>query len=50
VRRLQAFAKLPRDSNDFIERQWTDGESFGQRRTLDEFEHERDDACALLQP
>ena len=49
VRRLQAFGKLSRDPNDFVERQWTDGESFGQGRTLDEFEHERRDACALLQ-
>ena len=49
VRRLQAFGKLSRDPNDFVERQWTDGESFGQRRTFDEFEHERGDARALLQ-
>ena len=49
VRRLQAVGKLSRDPNDLIERQWTDGESFGQGRTLDEFEHERGDACALLQ-
>ena len=49
VRRLQAFSKLPRDPKDFVERQWTGRESLRQGRTFDEFEHERDDACALLQ-
>ena len=49
VRRLQALGKLSRDPNDLIERQWTDCESFGERRAFDEFEHERRDACALLQ-
>src|SRR5262249_27790886 len=49
VRRLQAFGQLPRDSDDFVERQWTGSESLGQSRTLDEFEHERGDARALLQ-
>ena len=41
VRRLQTLSKLSRDPNDLVERQWTDGESLGQSRTLDEFEHER---------
>ena len=50
VRRLQAFRKLSRDPDDFVERQWTNGEAFGQGRTLDEFEHERHDPGALLDP
>ena len=49
VRRLQAFGKLSRDPNDFIEPQWTDRETFGERRAFDEFEYERRDACALLE-
>jgi hypothetical protein len=49
VRRLKAFGQLPCDSDDFIERRWTDGESFGQGWTFDKFEHERHDPCALLE-
>jgi len=44
----QAFGKLSRDPNDFIEPRWTDCEPFGERRAFDEFEYERRDACALL--
>src|SRR5688572_7227216 len=49
VRRLQARGKLSRDPHDLVERQWTDGKSFGQRWTLDEFEHERRDTRTLLE-
>ena len=49
VRRLQAPRQAVARSNDLVERQRTGGESFGQGRTLDELEHERGDACALLQ-
>ena len=49
VRRLQTLGQLPPDSDDFVERQGTDGESLGERRPFDEFEHERGDAGALLE-
>src|SRR5262245_12638585 len=49
VRRFEALSKLSSDPNYFVERRWADGESLRQRWTLDEFEHERDDARALLQ-
>ena len=50
VRRLQSIGQLTRDPADLVERDWTGGQPFVERHTVDELEDERDDAFALFHP
>ena len=49
VGRFQCLSNLAARRDDFVEPWWTDGQTLGERRSLNQFEHQRDDVSAVLE-